>query len=54
MKDYIIKYYPEIHRSYLKLSAVVAEAWNITAHGYILDLIKSMPDRCKTIIKAEC
>lgn len=53
MKDYIEEHYPEIHRSYPKLRATVIEAWNAIAHEHVLDLIRSMPDRCRAVIKAE-
>ena len=45
--------YPEIHRSYPKLRAAVVEAWGSIAHEDILDLIRSMPKRCKAVIEAE-
>ena len=53
MKDYIEQHYPEIHRSYAKLRAAVTEAWNAIVHEDILDLIKSMPERCNAVIVAE-
>lgn len=53
IKDYIEGRYPEIHRSYPKLRAAVVEAWNAVAHKDILDLIRSMPERCKAVIDAE-
>jgi hypothetical protein len=53
MKDYIEEYYPEIYRSYPKLRAAVTEAWNTIAHEDILDLIRSMSNRCRAVIAAE-
>jgi hypothetical protein len=44
--------YPEIHRSCKTLREVVKEAWNAVAYGNIIDLIKSMLDRCKAVIAA--
>jgi len=53
IKDYIEDKYPEIHRSYPKLRAAVIEAWEAIAHEEIIELIQSMPARCKAVIDAE-
>lgn len=53
MKDYIKEKYPEIHRSYPKLRAAVAEAWNAITDEDIRELVKSMPARCKAVIEAK-
>lgn len=53
MKDYIEEHNPEIHRSYPKLRAAVAEAWNAIVNEDIVDLIRTMPDRCRAVIAAE-
>jgi hypothetical protein len=53
MKDYIEEHNLEIHRSCPKLRAAVIEAWNAIVHEDILDLIKSMPDRCRAVIAGE-
>jgi len=52
MKKYIEEKYPEIHRSCKTLREVVKEAWNAVAYENIIDLIKSMLDRCKAVIAA--
>jgi hypothetical protein len=52
MKDYIEEKYLEIHRSYSKLRVVVLEAWEAIAYADVLDLIRSMPARCKAVIDA--
>lgn len=51
VKDYIEEHYPEIHRSYPRLRAAVVEAWNAVAHEDILDLVRSMPERCQAVIE---
>ena len=53
MKDILEQICPEIHRFYPKLKAAVKEAWEALAHEDILDLIRSMPQRCQAVIDAE-
>ena len=53
VKDYIGEKYPDIHRSYPKLRRAVQEAWEAVAYEDILDLIRSMPERCKAVIEAQ-
>lgn len=53
IKDYLEEKDPEIHRSYPRLRQAVVEAWNAITHEDILDLIRSMPERCKAVIAAE-
>jgi transposase len=53
IKDYIGEKHPDIHRSYPKLRAAIVEAWESIAHEDILDLIRSMPERCQAVIDAE-
>lgn len=53
MKDYIQDKYPEIHRSYADLRVAVLEAWESISQEEVIDLIKSMPDRCQAVIDAD-
>jgi hypothetical protein len=53
MKDYIQEYYPQVHSSYKRLRAAVQEAWESITHERIKELVHSMRDRCKAVIKAE-
>jgi len=53
IKDYIQEKYPQIHRSYPRLKAAVLEAWNSITNEEIIELIASMPARCKAVIEAE-
>jgi transposase len=53
MKDYLEQICPEIHRSYPKLRAAVTEAWKALAYKDILNLIRSMLQRCQAVIDAE-
>jgi hypothetical protein len=53
MKDYIQEHYPKVHSSYKRLRATVQEAWESITHERIKELVYSMRDRCKAVIKAE-
>jgi ketohexokinase/beta-glucosidase len=53
MKDYLQRWHPESHRSYPRLKAAVLEAWNSITNEEVLDLISSMPARCKAVIEAD-
>lgn len=46
IKNYIKEKYPDIHRSYPKLRAAVVEAWELIIYKDILDLIRSILERC--------
>jgi hypothetical protein len=53
MKDYIQEHYLQVHRSYNRLRAAVQEAWEAVATTKrIRELIRTMPERCKDVIKA--
>ena len=52
MKDYIQERYRTIHRSYKKLREQVIEAWNSITNEQVIDLIKSMLERCQAVIDA--
>jgi transposase len=53
IKDYVEAKYPEIHRSYSRLREAVCEAWNTIPEEEVKDLIRSMHDRCQTVIDAD-
>jgi hypothetical protein len=53
MKDYIQEPYETVHRSYKKLREQVIEAWNSITKEQVIDLIKSMPERCQAVINAK-
>jgi len=53
MKDYIENHYPEVHRSYKRLSSAVQEAWDSITHDTIRELNKGMADRCIAVILAD-
>lgn len=46
MKDWIDDYDPTVHRNYRRLRATVQAAWDAVPHEKIVDLVKSMPERC--------
>jgi len=52
MKDYIQGRYPEVHRSYKRLRTVVQEAWESITHERIIELVRTMPERCIDVIVA--
>jgi DDE superfamily endonuclease len=51
MKDYIQNHFPE-KMSYDALRKAVKEAWDAVPNDYLMELLDSMPDRCKAVIKA--
>lgn len=53
IKDYIQEKYPQAHRSYPKLKTAVLEAWDSITNEEVIELIASMPARCKAVIEAE-
>ena len=53
MKDYIQEHYPRVHSSYKKLREAIQEAWESISHERIKELIRTMPQRCKDVIKAD-
>ena len=53
MKDYIQQQAPEVHRSYKKLRAVVLEAWNSITHERIIELVRTIEERCLDVILAD-
>ena len=52
IKDYIQEKYPQIYRSYPQLKAAVLEAWESITDDEVIELIKSMPARCRAVINA--
>jgi transposase len=54
MKDYIREHYPQVHRSYQRLHVAVNKAWEAVATIEIIrELIRTMLERCKDVIKAD-
>jgi hypothetical protein len=53
MKDYLENHYPEEDCSYDQLRAHVKEAWDSISSDQLLDLLKTMPQRCEDVIAAE-
>ena len=53
MKDYLEIHYPEPDCSYDQLRAHVKEAWDAITSDQLLDLLKTMSQRCEDVIAAE-
>jgi len=53
MKDYLEIHYPEPDYSYDQLRAHVKEAWDSITSDQLLDLLKTMSQRCEDVIAAE-
>lgn len=52
MKDYIEAYYPQVHSFYKSLREAIQEAWDSITHERIIELVRSMKERCQAVIKA--
>lgn len=52
MKDLLQEINPEVHRDYQRLRADVQRAWDSITDAEIREMIHTMPQRCKDVIKA--
>jgi hypothetical protein len=53
MKDYIQNHYPKVHNSYKRLREAVQEAWDSIPHERVIELVRSMRERCQAVIAAK-
>jgi len=53
MKDYLQRHYGHLEFGYNRLREVVNEAWDQITESQLEELINSMEERCKDVIKAE-
>ena len=53
MKDYAVRKYPDDHSNYDRLRQGAKEAWDAITAEELLQLVRSMKDRCQAVIDVD-